>query len=95
MTARVPDNNLVADPHAAKVGFSGQVENRWLSTLLGWVARALIFVAIWGQHRTYRHTRVPWGAALMVLDYLTRIRTGIAGTVQIPSHRPLIYLKFF
>jgi cell division protease FtsH len=47
ITARVPDNNLVADLQAAKVRFSGQVENRWLSTLLGWVAPALVFVAIW------------------------------------------------
>ena len=47
-TARVPDSNLVADLQAAKVRFSGQIENRWLSTLLGWVAPALIFVAIWG-----------------------------------------------
>ncbi len=47
-TARVPDSNLVADLQAAKVRFSGQIENRWLSTLLSWVAPALIFVAIWG-----------------------------------------------
>ena len=46
-TARVPDSNLVADLQTAKVRFSGQVENRWLSTLLSWVAPALIFVAIW------------------------------------------------
>ncbi|HXZ60498.1 MAG TPA: ATP-dependent zinc metalloprotease FtsH [Steroidobacteraceae bacterium] len=48
VTARVPDNNLVADLQAAKVRFSGQVENRWLTTLLGWVAPALVFVLIWG-----------------------------------------------
>ncbi len=47
-TARVPDSNLVADLQAAKVRFSGQIENRWLSTLLGWVAPALIFFVIWG-----------------------------------------------
>ncbi len=47
-TARVPDANLVADLQTAKVRFSGQVENRWLSTLLGWVAPALVFVVIWG-----------------------------------------------
>ena len=46
-TARVPDNSLVADLQAAKVRFSGQVENRWLSTLLGWVAPAVVFVLIW------------------------------------------------
>jgi cell division protease FtsH len=47
-TARVPDSNLVADLQAAKVRFSGRVENRWLSTLLGWVAPAVVFVLIWG-----------------------------------------------
>ena len=48
VTARVPDPNLVADLQAAKVRFSGQVQNRWLSALLGWVAPALIFFLIWG-----------------------------------------------
>jgi cell division protease FtsH len=48
MTARVPDGNLVSDLQAAKVRFSGRVENRWLSTLLGWIAPALVFVLIWG-----------------------------------------------
>jgi len=48
VTARVPDSNLVADLQAAKVRFSGQVENRWLATLLSWVAPALVFVLIWG-----------------------------------------------
>ncbi|HTY48871.1 MAG TPA: ATP-dependent metallopeptidase FtsH/Yme1/Tma family protein, partial [Steroidobacteraceae bacterium] len=47
ITARVPDNDLVADLQAAKVRFSGQPENRWLSTLLGWVIPALVFVAVW------------------------------------------------
>jgi cell division protease FtsH len=48
VSARVPDSNLVAELQAAKVRYSGQIENRWLSTLIGWVAPALIFVAIWG-----------------------------------------------
>jgi len=48
VTARVPDNDLIPELQAAKVRFSGQVENRWLSTLLGWVAPALVFVLIWG-----------------------------------------------
>ena len=47
VTARVPDNNLVVDLQASKVRFSGQVENRWFSTLLGWVAPAVVFVLIW------------------------------------------------
>ncbi len=48
VTARVPDPNLVAELQAAKVRYSGQVENRWLSTLLGWVAPAVFFILIWG-----------------------------------------------
>ena len=47
VTARVPDANLVPDLQVAKVRFSGQADNRWLSTLIGWVAPALIFVGIW------------------------------------------------
>ena len=47
VTARVPDNNLVADLQEAKVRYSGQVQNRWFSTLLSWVAPALVFVLIW------------------------------------------------
>jgi len=47
VTARVPDNDLIAELQAAKVRFSAQVENRWLSTLLAWVAPVLIFVLIW------------------------------------------------
>ena len=46
-TARVPDGNLVAELQTAHVRFSGQVENRWFSTLLGWVAPAVVFVLIW------------------------------------------------
>jgi cell division protease FtsH len=45
--ARVPDANLVAELQAAKVKFSGRIENRWFWTLLSWVAPALIFVVIW------------------------------------------------
>ncbi|HTY94004.1 MAG TPA: ATP-dependent zinc metalloprotease FtsH, partial [Steroidobacteraceae bacterium] len=48
VTARVTDPELVAELQAAKVRFSAQVENRWFSTLIGWVAPALIFFAIWG-----------------------------------------------
>jgi cell division protease FtsH len=47
VTARVPDNDLVPELQKAKVRFSGHVENRWFSTLLSWVAPALVFVGIW------------------------------------------------
>jgi cell division protease FtsH len=46
-TVRVIDPELVADLEAAKVPFAGQLENKWLSTLLAWVLPAVIFVAIW------------------------------------------------
>ncbi len=48
ITARVPDPSLVSELQAAHVRFSGQVENRWLSTLLGWIAPAVIFFVVWG-----------------------------------------------
>ncbi len=48
ITARVPDPNLVSELQNARVRFSGQVENRWLSTLLGWIAPAVIFFVVWG-----------------------------------------------
>ena len=48
ITARVPDPNLVGELQAAHARFSGQVENRWLSTLLGLVAPAVVFFFIWG-----------------------------------------------
>jgi cell division protease FtsH len=35
------------DTLSSKVRFSGQIENRWLATLLGWVAPAVVFVFIW------------------------------------------------
>ena len=47
VVARVPDANLVAELQAAKVKFSGRIENRGLSTLISWIAPALIFVLIW------------------------------------------------
>ena len=47
VVARVPDANLVVELQAAKVKFAGRIENRWLATLLSWVAPALVFVVIW------------------------------------------------
>lgn len=47
VVARVPDANLVAELQAAKVKFAGRIVNRWLTTLLSWVAPAMIFVIIW------------------------------------------------
>jgi cell division protease FtsH len=47
VTARVNDPSLVPDLEAAKVRFTGTVENTWLSTLLSWVLPAVIFFGLW------------------------------------------------
>lgn len=46
-TIRVDDPTLVQDLMTAKVRFTGQVDNKWLSSILSWVLPALIFVGIW------------------------------------------------
>ncbi len=47
VVARVPDESLVTDLRAAQVKFSGRIENRLLSTVLSWIAPALLFFVIW------------------------------------------------
>jgi len=47
ITVRVEDPGLVPELEAAKVRFSGRVENTWFSLLLSWVVPALIFVGLW------------------------------------------------
>jgi len=44
---RVADPALVPELEAAKVRFTGQVESKWLSTLLSWIIPAVVFFAIW------------------------------------------------
>ena len=46
-TARVDDSGLVPELEAAKVRFSGRVENTWLVLVLSWVLPALIFFGLW------------------------------------------------
>ncbi len=46
-TVRVSDPALVAELESAKVRFTGQVESKWLSTLLSWIIPAVVFFAIW------------------------------------------------
>ena len=46
-TVRVADPALVQELEAAKVRFTGQVESKWLSTLLSWIIPAVVFFAIW------------------------------------------------
>jgi cell division protease FtsH len=47
ITARVDDPGLVPELEAAKVRFSGRVENTWFPILLSWVLPALIFFGLW------------------------------------------------
>lgn len=44
---RVNDPTLVADLEAAKIPFAGQLQSKWLPTLLSWIVPALIFFALW------------------------------------------------
>jgi cell division protease FtsH len=46
-SVRVNDPTLVQELEAAKVRFTGQVESKWLSTLLSWIVPAVVFFAIW------------------------------------------------
>ncbi len=46
-TLRVNDPTLVQDLEAAGVRFAGQVESKWLPTLLSWIVPAVVFFAIW------------------------------------------------
>ncbi len=46
-TVRIEDTTLVADLEAQGVKFSGEVLNRWLPELLGWVVPVLLLVGMW------------------------------------------------
>ncbi len=46
-TVRVDDPSLVKDLEAAKVQFSGRVQNTWFATILSWIIPAVVFVGIW------------------------------------------------
>jgi len=48
-TVRIADPQLVQELEAAKVSFSGQVDNHWFATIMSWVLPALILVFIWTQ----------------------------------------------
>ncbi|HSN19232.1 MAG TPA: ATP-dependent zinc metalloprotease FtsH [Usitatibacter sp.] len=47
VTIRVSDPVLVAELQAARVPFSGEVQSKWLVSLLSWILPAVIFVAVW------------------------------------------------
>ncbi len=47
-TNRVDDPKLTEELEAREVKYSGEMVNRWLPELLGWLLPLLFFVAIWG-----------------------------------------------
>jgi cell division protease FtsH len=47
-TVKLDDPTLIPDLAAAGVQFQGQIESRWVGTLLSWVVPTLIFLGIWG-----------------------------------------------
>ena len=47
-TTRVDDPKLTEELEAHGVKYSGELVNRWLPELLGWIVPLLFFVAIWG-----------------------------------------------
>ena len=46
-TTRIEDPSLVAELEQAGVKYSGEIMNRWLPELLGWVVPLLLLVALW------------------------------------------------
>ncbi len=47
-TTRVDDSKLTEELEAKGVKYSGELDNHWMSDLLGWVVPLLFFVGIWG-----------------------------------------------
>jgi cell division protease FtsH len=47
-TARVEDPKLTEELEAKGVKYTGEVANRWLPDLLGWVIPLVFFIGIWG-----------------------------------------------
>jgi len=45
---RVDAPALVQELEAAKVPYTGKIENTWLTTLLSWVVPAVMFIGLWG-----------------------------------------------
>lgn len=46
-TIRVEDKNLIRDLEKSGARYGGEIESRWLGTLLSWILPAVFFVAIW------------------------------------------------
>ncbi|HUU35861.1 MAG TPA: ATP-dependent zinc metalloprotease FtsH [Vicinamibacterales bacterium] len=46
-TVRIEDPGLLADLEAQHVKYSGEIMNRWLPELLGWILPVLLLVGVW------------------------------------------------
>jgi cell division protease FtsH len=46
-TTRVEDPQLTSELEAAKIGFTGKVQNTWLSILMSWVLPFILFFGLW------------------------------------------------
>jgi len=47
-TTRVDDPKLTEELEARQVKYTGEITNRWLPELLGWVIPLIVFIGIWG-----------------------------------------------
>ena len=47
-TTRVEDSKLTEELEAKSVNYKGELTNRWLPELLGWIVPLLFFLGIWG-----------------------------------------------
>jgi cell division protease FtsH len=47
-TTRIEDPKLVEELEARQVKYTGEVVNRWLPELLGWIIPLIFFIGIWG-----------------------------------------------
>jgi len=47
-TTRVDDPKLTEELEARQVKYTGEVTNRWLPELLGWIIPLIVFIGIWG-----------------------------------------------
>jgi cell division protease FtsH len=47
-TTRIEDPKLIEELEAARVQYRGEIVNRWLPDLLGWIIPLLLLIGIWG-----------------------------------------------
>jgi cell division protease FtsH len=82
VAVRVDDPALAQDLMAAKLHFSGEVDNHWFSNVLSWVLPAIAFVAIWSF--AIRRMAGPGGAAGM---------GGTGGMLEVGKSHAKVYME--